>query len=324
MNLLPALLSAVCCLAVVRPAKSQGEELQIIRHSGMSEASAAIPIGTNLVLVANDGDNRIRLYNADKPGGPVKEFDLDRWYPSIGRNTEMDLEGAARIGDRVYWIGSHSRSKEGKPRPSRQIFLATDLNLQKDGLPKLFPAGHACRTLADQWEADSRTKELMGTQTAADPDDINIEGLSATPDGGLLIGFRSPLANGKAILVPLLNPGDVLQSKPAKFGDPITLDLDGQGIRDIAWTGNEYYLIAGNTGSGGRSWLVRWRGPGHKPNTVRHLELHHLNPEGIAVFGTPDEPNLLIVSDDGSQDAKSIWQQSEFRSFWFEPPRKRR
>jgi hypothetical protein len=34
------------------------------------------------------------------------------------------------------------------------------------------------------------------------PGGLNIEGLAATPDGQLLIGFRNPLSEGKALLLP--------------------------------------------------------------------------------------------------------------------------
>jgi len=35
------------------------------------------------------------------------------------------------------------------------------------------------------------------------PGGLNIEGLCATPDGQLLIGFRNPIPDGKALIAPL-------------------------------------------------------------------------------------------------------------------------
>jgi hypothetical protein len=35
---------------------------------------------------------------------------------------------------------------------------------------------------------------------------LNIEGLAATAGAALLIGFRNPLDQGRALLLPLLNP----------------------------------------------------------------------------------------------------------------------
>ncbi|HTI73285.1 MAG TPA: DUF3616 domain-containing protein [Candidatus Limnocylindria bacterium] len=320
----PFLATTVGCLLAAWVTTCQAYEAPIIRHSGMAEASAAVPIGTNLVLIANDGDNRLRLFRADRPGGPLASYDLDAWYPPFGKNSEMDLEGAARITNRIFWIGSHSRNKEGKPRLNRHVFLATDLSSETAATPKLAPVGHPCRSLVEQWLGDPRTRELLGGDSPADPEDINIEGLSVRAEGGLFVGFRSPLAHEKAILVPLLNPDEILSGKKARFGDPATIDLDGQGIRDIAWTGREYYLIAGNSGGGGRSRLIRWAGPGHLPSPVHHLDLRHLNPEGIAVFGSPDQPKLLIVSDDGSQFENKVPGFADFQSLWYDPARKKR
>jgi hypothetical protein len=57
---------------------------------------------------------------------------------------------------------------------------------------------------------------------------LNIEGLAATPAGGLLIGFRNPIRRGKALIVPLNNPAGVVEGARADLGDPIELDLEGR------------------------------------------------------------------------------------------------
>jgi hypothetical protein len=56
---------------------------------------------------------------------------------------------------------------------------------------------------------------------------FNIEGLSETRDGQtLLIGLRNPRPQGKALLVPLLNPDAMLTSHDApSFGLPVLLDF---------------------------------------------------------------------------------------------------
>ena len=38
------------------------------------------------------------------------------------------FRGAARIGDVVYWIGSHARNKNGRYRPERHRFLALKIS----------------------------------------------------------------------------------------------------------------------------------------------------------------------------------------------------
>jgi hypothetical protein len=239
----------------------------------------------------------------------------------------MDLEGAAQIGSRAYWIGSHSNNKEGHSRPSRHILIATELALAGDGKLDVRPVGTPCRSLLNQWLKDPRSRRFFPPGAALRPPEeggINIEGLAATPEGGLLIGFRSPLTGEKAVLVSLLNPAEVLASHSAKFGDPVAIDLGGLGIRDMVWTGKEWYLIGGPTGSGGKSRFFRWSGPGSKADPLHHIDLKHENPEGLAFFGTAENPKFLVVSDDGHQANKNLAEPPSFRSFWFDPARHER
>ena len=101
-----------------------------------------------------------------------------------------------------------------------------------------------------------------------EPDALNIEGLSATAEGHLLIGFRNPVPNGKALLVPLLNPNEAIDGQSPRFGDAIQLDLGGLGIRDIEWTGQAFFIIAGSFEGGHKSKLYRWNGPGTNPELL--------------------------------------------------------
>src|SRR5438874_5294174 len=91
-------------LRLVRPAK----------YSGMADASGAVAVNSNLFLVADDEENKLRLYRSNQGGAPIKEFDLDAFLEVRGKTLEADLEGGARIGDRAFWIGSHGRNKDGK------------------------------------------------------------------------------------------------------------------------------------------------------------------------------------------------------------------
>ena len=62
---------------------------------------------------------------------------------------------------------------------------------------------------------------------------LNIEGLAATPEGQLLIGFRNPLPDERALVVPLENPGEVVDGKRAKLGEAYELNLGRRGVRSI-------------------------------------------------------------------------------------------
>src|SRR5207247_2531869 len=108
---------------------------------------------------------------------------------------------------------------------------------------------------------------------------LNIEGLSATPDGHLLIGFRNPIPGGKALLVPMLNPDAVIHGQAAKFSEPILLDLGGLGIRDMAYWDGQYTIIAGPSAGKRQSRLYEWLGGTTTPRRVKHTDLKGLNPE---------------------------------------------
>ncbi len=156
-----------------------------------------------------------------------------------------------------------------------------------------------------------RVEEVRGTVSRRTHRDGQVV-VSARPFDVLLLDFGG---------VCLLNPAELMAGQPARFGDAIQLDLGGRGIRDIAWTGREYFLIAGSPGYGGKSRLYRWKGPGHAPRELKVSLLKELNPEGIVVFGTPEKPRLLILSDDGNHELNQTQNISKrtFRMLWVRP-----
>src|SRR5262249_44507028 len=108
------------------------EKLQLVRpaeYSGMRDASAAVAVSSNLFIVADDEKNTLRLYSADKPGPPLKEFDVNAFLEVTSKSPEADLEGAALVGNRAFWIGSHGRNKKGKERSNRCRLFATDIKV---------------------------------------------------------------------------------------------------------------------------------------------------------------------------------------------------
>ena len=63
----------------------------------------------------------------------------------MSRNQEADIEGAATIGSRIYWVASHSRNSKDRVQSSRYRLFATELG---DGDEKtLVPVGKPYRQL---------------------------------------------------------------------------------------------------------------------------------------------------------------------------------
>jgi hypothetical protein len=298
------------------------------RFSGMADASAGVAVSSNLFLVADDEDNRIRLYNNQTNGGPLKEFPLDEFLEVDEEGPEADLEGCARIGDRIFWIGSHGRSKDGKKRPNRQRLFATDLAVTDDEV-HLTPIGKPCRRLLADLIQDSRFAKYGFAQAAKlaprEPGALNIEGLCATPEGHLLIGFRNPIPKGKALLIPLLNPNRVIQGQPAQFGEAIELDLRGLGIRDIALFRNRYLLIAGVAGEQAEFKIYRWGGQGSAPEALHVPDLQKYSPEAVVIYPERGLKQVQLLSDDGTVEIEGVRAKhlsdpakKSFRAVWLE------
>jgi hypothetical protein len=272
-------------------------------YEGMCDASAAVQLGTNLFVVANDEDNALRVYRRQPGALPVSSFDVSPFLRLTDKSPETDLEGAARVGDRIYWITSHGRNAKGRRSPNRQRFFATTVTINGDAVT-FQPVGQPCTTLLRDLLADPRLGPFrLGAASRLPPKmprALNIEGLTGTPDGHLLIGFRNPIPRGMALLVPLLNPAELIEGKAAQFGNPILLDLGGLGIRSMGWGGGKYLIIAGHYDNDRVSQLYEWAGPGHLPKLIEDLNFTGANPEGLAFETGNGRQEFFILSDDGT------------------------
>jgi hypothetical protein len=272
---------------------------------GMCDASAAVEITERIFAVADDEDSVIRTYDAMQGGAPLSAVDLS---PSLDlpmkgkkkpRPAETDLEAATRIGDRAYWITSHGRTSNGKLAPERLRFFAT--TLPKDGTP-IAVVGRAYEELVDDLLAEPRLErfELARAIELAPkaPGGFNLEGMTARAGGGVWLGLRNPVPEGKALLVPLLNPDELVRGGArAAFGDPLLLDLGGLGVRSLSSWQNRYLIAAGSAGDGGTSRLFTWNGQAQLDG-VPGIDLRDFNPEG---FFTPDgSERMFVLSDDGT------------------------
>jgi len=292
-------------LLLIQPASAvAASETRVF--SGMCDASAVETLNDREFVVANDEDNQLRVYDWTRPGWPVRALDLDRLWPPQGSRREMDLEGVARLGSHLFWISSHGRDAKGRAAPGRHALLRIPLDwLQTGAPPSAAPARYT--DLLEALARDPRYARLRLDQAAArapkSPGGLNIEALAATPQGALLIGFRSPLFEGRALFVPLLNPQALLDgSEPPRFGEPVFLALGGLGLRGAVEWERGYLLLAGSTDGGGRSRLLAWSGqPDQEPQELASDALEGLNPEGLAFWPATVPRRLLVVSDDGTR-----------------------
>ena len=269
--------------------------------TGMCDASAAAAVDHEHFIVGSDEDSILRVYSR-VGGGPVDEFNLSEF---LGVQKETDLEGATQLGTRIFWISSHGRTAKGDAAPERQRLFATELMLA-EGKIELHPIGRPyTRLLEDLLREKRLTPYRLAEAALLAPKEkgaLNIEGLTATPDGHLLIGFRNPIRDGKALVVPLLNPDAVIEGQRASFGEPIDLDLGGLGVRSIGWHAGRYLIIAGSFGEGGRSRLYDWKGGTDQPRLVKGVSFRGFNPEGIMFSGAGAKAEYFVLSDDGTRE----------------------
>lgn len=305
---------------------------QELQHEQICDASGAIAVGTHHFVVANDEDNLLRLYQADQSGKPV-EIDINHYFDNNPNCEETDLEAAAQLDGMIYWITSHGRNSKGKFKPARHQFFANRFSRSNGIKFEQVGRSYTQLVLRDMF-TDQRLKcyqleaaEKIPPKAAGG---LNIEGLTTTPKGELLIGFRNPIIQGKALLIPLKNPRKLVEKKGTKanFGKPIELDLGGLGIRSIEyWEPEQCYLIvAGAYDSSDQFALYQWSGLDQTPQRLEIIGLpSDFRPEGI-LFYPGREQQFQLLSDDGllkrigDVPCKDIEDrnspQKYFRSLW--------
>ena len=113
----------------------------------IADASAAAPVGTDYMLIADDEANLLRLFHRNYSGQAIKTFDVTSG--AGGENgEEFDIEGASASvkynpGNRLYWITSLGNNKSGKLKPYRNRLFATDVT--GTGADLTVTQGHGCR-----------------------------------------------------------------------------------------------------------------------------------------------------------------------------------
>ncbi|MBT9594836.1 MAG: DUF3616 domain-containing protein [Vitreoscilla sp.] len=219
-----------------------------------------------------------------------------------------DLEALAADGAGfVYAITSHSRDGDGDSKTSREKLVRFRVEADRvvapkvvDGLIAALTSQHALLAAA------ARVRDVKAHGG------LNIEGLEISPDRQqLLLGFRSPLHDGRALIARVENPVAVFDSDEAPRIAALLeeLDLGGHGIRSLAYipTLDAYLIIGGPTSREPASFdLWRWSGrpgsPARRVTLPGQSSFEKAEGIGTAVIGGMEK--ILIVSDDGDRSAQ--------------------
>ena len=298
---LKAFIETVAALFFGSPVTPQN----VVEYHEMCDPSAAVAISDTLFIVASDEDNVLRIYARENSGAPQR-VDLNSFLRPDDDHPEVDIEGGTRIGDRIFWIASHGRSKEGKLRPSRHRLFATTVTVEGDKV-KVIPVGLPyTRLLEDLAQSPALQKYNLASASKKAPESkggLNIEGLAATPQGTLMIAFRNPIPGGNALIVPLDNPQQIVAGERAKLGTPIELALNGLGVRSIEYreSRGRYLIVAGPYNDDGKAALFGWSG---KASDAAELipdgVFGDLNPEAMFMYPS-DLTAVQFLSDDSGR-----------------------
>lgn len=309
-----------------------------LKHYGMCDASGSVAIDENRFLVANDEDNILRVYSARESGTPLKSIDINNYFHNNPDEDEVDIEAATVLNGVFYWITSHGRNKRGESKKERHQFFANKITNYNKPVFKQVGKSYIQLVLKDMLqEGRLKNYNLQRAETIApkEKNGLNIEGLTATPEGQLLIGFRNPIPNGKALLISLKNPMELIQENEkevsADFGEPIEIDLEGLGIRSIEYweTHGVYLIVAGAYDSSNNFGLYWWSK--EQQESPQKIELNNLpkqfRAESVLLYPNQSH-HFQLLSDDGAidrvgnmpcKDIKDICDPNKyFRSVWIQ------
>ena len=216
-----------------------------------------------------------------------------------------DLEALAldRAGY-VYALTSHSREDDGDEKKSRDKLVRFRIEGERmaepilaRGLKPALAAAHPVLAAA----AEMRDVKAQGG--------LNIEGLEISADGRqLLIGFRSPLLDNRAIIAGVENPTAIFaDGEPPRIAPVlIMLDLGGNGIRGLSYiSALGGYLVVSGPVAREQVHFQLWFWSGAHDAPARRVSVAGLpgfeHAEGVSPAVVDGRQRIIIVSDDGSR-----------------------
>jgi hypothetical protein len=277
--------------------------------TGIYEPSAIqqLPDGRFLV-VEDEKDHPLSLvtFGAD---GSVKTAPLTagllQMFSSFWKLDDLEGLAADRAG-LVYAITSHSRDDDGDEKKSREKLVRFRVEGDRvvepkvvDGLKHALTTRHAVLAAA----AEVRDVKAGGG--------LNIEGLEISPDQQrLLIGLRSPLRNGRALIASVENLAAVFELGEAPRIAPslAELDLGGHGIRGLSYVpALGAYLVIGGPTSREPGTFDLWHWSGEPGAPARRMTVPGLRgfekAEGVSPAVVGGVERIVVVSDDGNRQA---------------------
>src|SRR5207244_1134588 len=155
----------------------------------------------------------LRIFSRTHSGRAVAEKDVSPLlhlvdFYSNGLPKEVDIEASTRVGNRIFWLGSHSHGFDATERTNRARLFATDLSGSATNAQLKF-LGHYNFLKVDLLDWDANNLHGKGSNyyglvasgaqgvnpKAPDGSGFNLEGLCMAPGSAsnAYIAFRAPL-----------------------------------------------------------------------------------------------------------------------------------
>lgn len=216
-----------------------------------------------------------------------------------------DLEGVTldRSGQ-LYAITSHSRDSDGEDKKSRNKLVRFRIEGDRvvatrvvTGLKPALVAAHPVLAAA------------AGVPDVKADGGLNIEALDISPDQQrLLIGFRSPLLDHRAVIACVENPSAIFETgeAPRISASLETLDLGGHGIRGLSHIpALGGYLVVSGPVAREQVQFHLWFWSGQRGEPARRVTVPGLpgfeHAEGVSPAVIDGRQRIIVVSDDGSR-----------------------
>jgi hypothetical protein len=278
--------------------------------TGIYEPSAVQQLPDGRFLVGEDEKEHPLSLVTIRADGKVKAESLTAsLLQMFGSFWKLDdLEGlAADHAGCVYAITSHSRDDDGDEKKSREKLVRFRIEGNRVVEPKVCDSLKSALT--------SRHPVLAAAAQVRDvktDGGLNIEGVEVSPDQQqLLIGFRSPLRQGRALIARLENLCGVFDSDEAPDIAPVLeeLDLGGHGIRGLSYVpALRAFLIIGGPASRVEAAFDLWCWSGEAGAPARRVKVPGLSglakAEGASPALLDGVERIIIVSDDGNREAR--------------------
>lgn len=330
-------------------------------HGNLSAATVT-PDGS--LWLASDELQTIERLTQVAPAvfGNHQSFAVSDFVPLFAPEGEIDIEGMDYADGYLWFTGSHSlkrKKAKGKteekdiiriakvaPQPNRYLlaripvigntlFTTYSHPEHPDQLltaAALQPVGES-NLLLEALREDEHLGSFLATPLADKENGFNIEGLAVRGDR-IFLGLRGPVLDGWAVILEIeVTTGEqgglVLKPWPdtPRAYKKHFLALDGLGIRELQWQGDDLLILAGPTmRAEGAIKLFRWQDAlHHSADSLSHRAANDLyllfalpfilgadQAEGMACLPCLTDQNALLVVYDRPHPSRMVGRDAIF------------